>query len=244
MMTRYSTPTLRRCDYPVIYTPTPLGHAISACRVFFFFFQAEDGIRDAQESRGLGDVYKRQELGGDTLVSQEFEDGLAGVDWTQQLAKRETVWRWVSLSGLGAVAGDDEAVIGINFSTGEFDDGVGISQENAVWVNGKLHLLGHVAIVPPEGDRSSQDWVVKAGDGENCGEVCDSANGTAGCECVDLRFKPHGARGDALDVWFMKSIFVQPYGTFHGGLRLGDGTRVFLDANRTFGVTEDHVALW
>ena len=27
-----------------------------------FFFQAEDGIRDAQESRGLGDVYKRQGL--------------------------------------------------------------------------------------------------------------------------------------------------------------------------------------
>ena len=24
------------------------------------FYQAEDGIRDAQESRGLGDVYKRQ----------------------------------------------------------------------------------------------------------------------------------------------------------------------------------------
>ena len=27
------------------------------------FFQAEDGIRDAQESRGLGDVYKRQAHG-------------------------------------------------------------------------------------------------------------------------------------------------------------------------------------
>ena len=27
-----------------------------------FFFQAEDGIRDAQESRGLGDVYKRQHI--------------------------------------------------------------------------------------------------------------------------------------------------------------------------------------
>ena len=26
----------------------------------FFFCQAEDGIRDSQESRGLGDVYKRQ----------------------------------------------------------------------------------------------------------------------------------------------------------------------------------------
>ena len=27
----------------------------------FFFFQAEDGIRDQPRSRGLGDVYKRQE---------------------------------------------------------------------------------------------------------------------------------------------------------------------------------------
>ena len=28
----------------------------------FFFFQAEDGIRDLVRSRGLGDVYKRQDL--------------------------------------------------------------------------------------------------------------------------------------------------------------------------------------
>ena len=27
---------------------------------FIFFFQAEDGIRDVERSRGLGDVYKRQ----------------------------------------------------------------------------------------------------------------------------------------------------------------------------------------
>ena len=31
---------------------------------FFFFFQAEDGIRDQPRSRGLGDVYKRQALKG------------------------------------------------------------------------------------------------------------------------------------------------------------------------------------
>ena len=31
---------------------------ISMC--CFFFFQAEDGIRDLVRSRGLGDVYKRQ----------------------------------------------------------------------------------------------------------------------------------------------------------------------------------------
>ena len=29
-------------------------------RFFEFFFQAEDGIRDVERSRGLGDVYKRQ----------------------------------------------------------------------------------------------------------------------------------------------------------------------------------------
>ena len=32
-----------------------------------FFFQAEDGIRDVERSRGLGDVYKRQ-----TLMSIEY----------------------------------------------------------------------------------------------------------------------------------------------------------------------------
>ena len=34
-----------------------------------FFCQAEDCIRDAQESRGLGDVYKRQTL----LIGGAFE---------------------------------------------------------------------------------------------------------------------------------------------------------------------------
>ncbi len=32
--------------------------------VLFFFFQAEDGIRDLVRSRGLGDVYKRQDYSG------------------------------------------------------------------------------------------------------------------------------------------------------------------------------------
>ena len=35
-----------------------VSHIYSA--LVFFFFQAEDGIRDLVRSRGLGDVYKRQ----------------------------------------------------------------------------------------------------------------------------------------------------------------------------------------
>ena len=50
--------------------------------VVFFFFQAEDGIRDLVRSRGLGDVYKRQgqmeivevEVGGRLLLSSDIDD--------------------------------------------------------------------------------------------------------------------------------------------------------------------------
>ena len=38
----------------------------------FFFFQAEDGIRDLVRSRGLGDVYKRQGLRIDDLYKANF----------------------------------------------------------------------------------------------------------------------------------------------------------------------------
>ena len=43
--------------------------------MFFFFFQAEDGIRDLVRSRGLGDVYKRQHL-----TAEDARPGPDGVD--------------------------------------------------------------------------------------------------------------------------------------------------------------------
>ena len=46
----------------------------------FFFFQAEDGIRDLVRSRGLGDVYKRQayEFLGDLVGSRVAGDVVLG----------------------------------------------------------------------------------------------------------------------------------------------------------------------
>ena len=43
------------------------------------FFQAEDGIRDLVRSRGLGDVYKRQEEGdyGEDVVTRDRVDAAA-----------------------------------------------------------------------------------------------------------------------------------------------------------------------
>ena len=54
---------------------------------FFFFFQAEDGIRDLVRSRGLGDVYKRQEQGE---RQQALFDRATGVE-AMRNASREAV---------------------------------------------------------------------------------------------------------------------------------------------------------
>ncbi len=40
-----------------------------------FFFQAEDGIRDVERSRGLGDVYKRQDYWGIFSISEYIAGG-------------------------------------------------------------------------------------------------------------------------------------------------------------------------
>src|SRR5674536_38628 len=49
----------------------------------FFFFQAEDGIRDAQESRGLGDVYKRQLQ----VLGYPWQGICSSVEWELHLGK-------------------------------------------------------------------------------------------------------------------------------------------------------------
>ena len=57
--------------------------------VVFFFFQAEDGIRDLVRSRGLGDVYKRQKndivRAGTTALKWAFNNDLIERDITAGL---------------------------------------------------------------------------------------------------------------------------------------------------------------
>ena len=57
----------------VYYASRVVYVLLSLCCVFFFF-QAEDGIRDLVRSRGLGDVYKRQ---GEAQPRLERDDILA-----------------------------------------------------------------------------------------------------------------------------------------------------------------------
>ena len=44
----------------------------------FFFFQAEDGIRDLVRSRGLGDVYKRQLQMAKDSILKSFDTTVEG----------------------------------------------------------------------------------------------------------------------------------------------------------------------
>ena len=56
--------------------------------VVFFFFQAEDGIRDLVRSRGLGDVYKRQILMFNADRVPVGRDQIQHVEMARDIAQR------------------------------------------------------------------------------------------------------------------------------------------------------------
>ena len=61
--------------------------------VTIVFFQAEDGIRDLVRSRGLGDVYKRQEPDRDDSRRMDFEiAGKIGGNFLLYKNTRNKVW--------------------------------------------------------------------------------------------------------------------------------------------------------
>ena len=58
---------IRDCDHAgCVFASMSYACFFLVFLITFFFFQAEDGIRDLVRSRGLGDVYKRQ-----TVVTAE-----------------------------------------------------------------------------------------------------------------------------------------------------------------------------
>ena len=63
------------------------------------FFQAEDGIRDAQESRGLGDVYKRQPFAALTGHDAAIAETARRTDEKHQLSE-DTIAEPVSYTHL------------------------------------------------------------------------------------------------------------------------------------------------
>ena len=78
----------------------------------FFFFQAEDGIRDLVRSRGLGDVYKRQAFAGeaDLVVAVRREWPLRMALCMGRHVLNEWLGQWeVAINGLESMTRIDLA---------------------------------------------------------------------------------------------------------------------------------------
>ena len=76
------------CFLLLVYTNFDYTHFSFFLLSVFFFFQAEDGIRDRVRSRGLGDVYKRQHMFRKTILFLLVTLLLGSVSATAQTAPK------------------------------------------------------------------------------------------------------------------------------------------------------------
>ncbi|ETV99996.1 hypothetical protein H310_07444 [Aphanomyces invadans] len=191
---------------------------------------ANDPMRPAFVHKGAGYAVHGTYVFGSTGVSIATDDAALGtIDWTKSLALHRTEWNWVS----STFAAKDGTVVGINLS-GRVYDVDGASQENAVWIDGQVCVLGAVTFDIPRADAQTQTWRIR------------SSAAVEG-DLVDLTFVPGGARREHLNVLnLMRSEFVQPYGRFTGTIECTGLDRVTrrVDVDDAFGVVEDHVAVW
>jgi hypothetical protein len=144
--------------------------------------------------------------------------GLATLDWTRAVALRHTSWNWASL----AHHLPDGRRVGLNLSAKVYVDGAGRQMENALWLDGRVHVLGNVSFLLPR-EPALEPWQIHGED-------------------LELRFEPLGARRQHVNLGLVRSDFVQPFGRFSGWLQVPGGERLTVD--RGFGVVEDHEALW
>lgn len=143
-------------------------------------------------------------------------EALATLDWTRSQAERLTTWKWASFAGRD-VAGER---VGLNLSAEVYDDPNGNSQENFLFTKAGAAALGGVKFTLPRAPLH-MPWRIESKTGDE----------------VDLAFEPLGARAQNIRIGFLESKFVQPYGTFHGRVRDHE-------VRGTFGVVEDHRAVW
>ena len=91
-----------RCTAPQYSSNCCFHSNINSLYYFVFFFQAEDGIRDLVRSRGLGDVYKRQQQHRDT-IGAELVDALLTADQSTEAGIQEQRGRVAQLKSLSLI---------------------------------------------------------------------------------------------------------------------------------------------
>jgi hypothetical protein len=138
--------------------------------------------------------YTEKRVGARVTGTIRFDDGPAeplngvgGVDWTKSLAERVTRWKWCSLSYRTAAG----VQIGINLSDEVYVSDAGITQENAVWIDGKVFAVdAPVRFALPAG--AADEWKSKAWN--------ITAEDDGGEIALALRFHPVGTREEHLNL--------------------------------------------
>lgn len=187
--------------------PNALSLPISLCTPTGY-----NGWTYTQKHNGLA-------VSGQLTVKQEpqpLQYALAGYDFSAGFMRRETSWRWASISAQTAYG-----TIGLNLAAGVNETG---HSENVMWINGERHFLGTVQF---EFNRhlSGDVWHISTNDGQ-----------------VDLTFKALNQRSEKLNLVWLKNNFRQYIGYFSGDIIDNNGNKYRLDDQ--LGLTEDHFAKW
>ncbi|WP_396587023.1 DUF2804 domain-containing protein [Bermanella sp. R86510] len=147
----------------------------------------------------------------------DCKDMLASVDWSCGHMRRETSWRWASVSTFSSSG----AKVGLNLAAGVNETS---HTENALWIDNRFIKLDRAQFKFNRSNRM-QEWFVTSSDGR-----------------VDLRFEPEGERKEKVNAVLIASNFTQLFGRFYGTVKDTNGDVHTI--NGALGFCEDHYAKW
>lgn len=148
-------------------------------------------------------------------INMSNTPGLATIDWSAGLMRRETFWNWASVTGQTG-----EHRYGLNIAAGVNETG---TNENGLWWRNKLFSLPNVLF---EFDRYQplKPWRMYSEDGS-----------------VDLTFTPLMPRQERMHLGIVASNFRQVLGQFQGRIQI---EKEILPIANAWGLAEDHYAKW
>lgn len=181
---------------------------------------SQPGLNVISHSIGRPFHYTYKNMGLESNISikvnnktyQSFGNN-ANIDFSFGYPPRTTTWNWASLIG----STEDGIPVCINL-VAEFNNGL----ENVLWFGKDIQFL-------------SQS-IFKYSNSINQNKVqIETAD-----ETLKINFYCEGARKETIDVGFLKSDFVQPFGRFDGVyLHKGEATNI-----KGYGLLEEHTAIW
>ncbi|MFN8286172.1 MAG: DUF2804 domain-containing protein [Chitinophagales bacterium] len=135
------------------------------------------------------------------------------VDFTKGYPPRETYWNWLAFIGQT----ESGKPLGLNLVKHFNGD-----MENILWIDGSKIVLSKADFTMQQ-PLDKQPWAIATHDG-----------------ILNCTLTPAGARSENVNLFLMKSIFTQAYGSIAGSITLNGSSEKF----SAFGVAEDHLARW